>query len=168
MACDCGVAPLSVPLVRMKMSASHTVNTDANKRKRDDDSEATGPAFPFDAGSPCLWLAPMVGQSETAFRMLCRQYGTTLTTTPMIDPAGYVRSESYRTEFEFFPEDRPLVVQFGGGFCFFALAFHDDDVWFCVLSLDAQLPMSISPSLQGVAWTILWLLRGWSLLIATQ
>jgi len=46
--------------------------------------------------------------------MLCRRYGTTLATTPMIDPAGYCRSEKYRKEFEFYPEDRPLVVQFGG------------------------------------------------------
>ena len=72
--------------------------------------------YPFSAicGSPCLWLAPMVGQSEAAFRMLVRRYGVTLCTTPMIDPAGYARSEKYRSEFAFFAEDRPLVVQFGG------------------------------------------------------
>lgn len=53
------------------------------------------PDFDFGAicGRPSLWLAPMVGQSEPAFRMLCRKYGATLCTTPMIDPAGYVRSE---------------------------------------------------------------------------
>lgn len=64
-------------------------------------------------GYPCHWLAPMVGQSEAAFRMLCRQYGTTLCSTPMIDPTGYVRSKEYRKEFPFFKEDRPLCVQFG-------------------------------------------------------
>lgn len=53
------------------------------------------PDFDFGTicGRPSLWLAPMVGQSEPAFRMLCRKYGATLCTTPMIDPAGYVRSE---------------------------------------------------------------------------
>jgi tRNA-dihydrouridine synthase 1 len=46
--------------------------------------------------------------------MLCRKYSCTLATTPMIDPAGYVKSEAYRNEFPFNPADRPLVVQFGG------------------------------------------------------
>ncbi len=32
----------------------------------------------------------------------------------MIDAAGYARSENYRKQFPFVPEDRPLIVQLGG------------------------------------------------------
>ena len=32
-------------------------------------------------GSPKFWLAPMVGQSECAFRMLVRNYGATMCST---------------------------------------------------------------------------------------
>jgi tRNA-dihydrouridine synthase len=32
----------------------------------------------------------------------------------MIDAAGYARSETYRKQFPFVPEDRPLIVQLGG------------------------------------------------------
>lgn len=64
----------------------------------------------------CLWSAPMVGQSEPAFRMLVRRYGATVCTTPMIDAGGYARSAEYRREFPWFDEagDRPLVAQLGG------------------------------------------------------
>lgn len=58
-------------------------------------AESTDFDFGAVCGRPSLWLAPMVGQSEPAFRMLCRKYGATLCTTPMIDPAGYVRSERW-------------------------------------------------------------------------
>uniref|UniRef100_A0A7S4URN9 DUS-like FMN-binding domain-containing protein n=2 Tax=Guillardia theta TaxID=55529 RepID=A0A7S4URN9_GUITH len=65
-------------------------------------------------GRPVYWLAPMVGQSECAFRMLARRNGAHICSTEMIDAAGYARSESYRAQFPFHPEDRPLIVQLGG------------------------------------------------------
>jgi len=65
-------------------------------------------------GRPVYWLAPMVGQSECAFRMLARRYGAQICSTEMIDAAGYARSESYRAQFPFMPEDNPLIVQLGG------------------------------------------------------
>ena len=46
-------------------------------------------------GRPRTWLAPMVGQSEPAFRMLCRAQGCEMCSTEMIDAAGYARSERY-------------------------------------------------------------------------
>ena len=67
-------------------------------------------------GAPKLFVAPLVGYSEPAFRLLCRSYGADIASTPMIDAAGYVASERYRNEFAFTggKEDRPLTVQLGG------------------------------------------------------
>jgi tRNA-dihydrouridine synthase len=58
----------------------------------------------------------MVGQSELAFRMLVRQFGCHVCATPMIDAAGYVKSERYRQQFSFDQQekDHPLIVQFCG------------------------------------------------------
>jgi len=58
-------------------------------------------------------LAPMVGASELAFRMLCRKYGAQLAYTPMMSSELFVRDEAYRiAEFQTIPEDRPLVCHF--------------------------------------------------------
>lgn len=72
------------------------------------------------AGSPSLVLAPMVDQSEMAFRALCRSYGCTLAVTPMFNSRQFSTSEAYRREMfgplEGLAEhgDRPLLVQFAG------------------------------------------------------
>ena len=66
-------------------------------------------------GSPVYFCAPMVGASELAFRMMVRKYGADIATTPMISAGGYVKSESYRSQFKFLEDsnaDRPLIVQF--------------------------------------------------------
>lgn len=64
-------------------------------------------------GSPRFVLSPMVGQSELAFRVLCRRHGATLAYTPMIIATRFVESEAYRRAvWQTAPEDRPLVVQF--------------------------------------------------------
>ena len=60
-------------------------------------------------------LAPMVGGSELAFRMLCRQYNTTLCYTPMFESVKFVQDPAYRADqFTTCPSDRPLAVQFCG------------------------------------------------------
>lgn len=60
-------------------------------------------------------LAPMVGGSELAFRLLCRKYGAQLAYTPMISSERFAKEESYRLkEFQTTPEDRPLVAHFSG------------------------------------------------------
>jgi len=66
-------------------------------------------------GSPRFICAPMVDQSELAFRMLCRRYGCTLAYTPMIHSRNFANDAKYRKQnFSTCPTDRPLFAQFCG------------------------------------------------------
>jgi len=77
------------------------------KRKRDSPPTMV---LPFDHK---YVLAPMVGASELAFRLLCRRYGTQLAYTPMMSSSKFARDPNYRKEiFQTTLEDRPLVAHF--------------------------------------------------------
>lgn len=96
------------------------VDSSAKKRKSENDSEGRGQSdgraslesktLPFD----CQYiLAPMVGASELAFRLLCRKYGAQLAYTPMMSSTKFATDATYRAdEFQTVPEDRPLVCHF--------------------------------------------------------
>jgi hypothetical protein len=58
-------------------------------------------------------LAPMVGGSELAFRLLCRRYGATLAYTPMMSSEHFAHSSDYRArEFQTCAADTPVVAHF--------------------------------------------------------
>mmetsp|Transcript_54811 Transcript_54811/g.133113 ORF Transcript_54811/g.133113 Transcript_54811/m.133113 type:complete len:485 (+) Transcript_54811:167-1621(+) len=70
-----------------------------------------------------LATAPMIEQSDTAFRILTRRYGSNLCFTPMIHAYSFVKKASYRQKMFHFSndddsntrsEDRPLIAQIAG------------------------------------------------------
>lgn len=67
-------------------------------------------------GSPKYVCAPMVDQSELAFRMITRKYGTELTFTPMVHSVLFSTQDKYRARWlsDISLEEQPCFVQFCG------------------------------------------------------
>lgn len=68
------------------------------------------------AAKPPVIMAPMVNQSELAFRLLCRKIsGNRVCYSPMINSRQFINSKKYREEmFQTTEADRPLIAQFCG------------------------------------------------------
>ena len=66
-------------------------------------------------GSPRKVVAPMVDQSDLAFRTLTRRYGAELCFTQMYNANSMVNALDYLDEnFQTTPGDRPLIAQIAG------------------------------------------------------
>ena len=76
-----------------------------------DGAEHPGWAFFRAMGSPAYHVAPMVDQSELAFRMLCRRYGATCAYTPMLHARLFLESQAYRDEHFTTCEARPARLR---------------------------------------------------------
>ena len=62
---------------------------------------------------PIYCMAPMVGQSDRPFRLLCRRHGTTLCYSEMLMADEFAASPAYRLEaLGDRVRDHPLIVQF--------------------------------------------------------
>lgn len=82
------------------------------KKEEEEEEEEMETGIPFPVRNV---LAPMVGGSELAFRMLCRKYGTDLCYTPMMYSGKFVSDPQYRKDnFHTTEKDRPLVAHFCG------------------------------------------------------
>ena len=105
------------------MAAEHSAT--ATEPALPSSSSSSSPAIvtrfhplPFDVR---YCVAPMVGQSDLAFRMLTRAYGASVCYTPMLHAARLVADEAYRARAIDFDHpqrnapggaDRPLIAQF--------------------------------------------------------
>lgn len=66
-------------------------------------------------GSPKYLVAPMVDQSELAFRMLCKNYGAQMAYTPMFHSKVFLEDVHYRYDhFQTCPDEVPLLIQLCG------------------------------------------------------
>ncbi|KAF4661949.1 tRNA-dihydrouridine(16/17) synthase [NAD(P)(+)]-like protein [Perkinsus chesapeaki] len=97
-------------------------------------------------GSPRYVTAPMVDQSELAFRMMTRKYGAELCYTPMMHAKSFATSKKYRDKnFETAEGDSPLAAQFCGdnGDVIVEAAKHIQDQVSCV-DLNLGCPQGIA------------------------
>jgi tRNA-dihydrouridine synthase 1 len=88
----------------------------SEQQQQQQQKKMTGYQLWEEMGSPKYVVAPMVDQSELAFRMMCRKYEpSTLCYTPMIHARLFNEDKHYENEFFTTCEgDRPLFVQFCG------------------------------------------------------
>lgn len=88
-----------------------------NRKEDVPHADAAWEWFTNTLGAPRLWVAPMVDQSELAFRVLCKRHGAEAAYTPMLHARLFNETQAYREEhftttFDSPEEDRPLLAQF--------------------------------------------------------
>ena len=114
--CDPSTSAIELPREFRFSATGDGSNEPAHECARERSGRSAKPrgfAFFEELGSPRYHVAPMVDQSELAFRELCKRYGATLGYTPMIHARLFVESPKYRQEiFSTSTRDRPLLAQF--------------------------------------------------------
>jgi tRNA-dihydrouridine synthase B len=72
--------------------------------------------FPYSVAHDCpLFLAPMAGVSESAFRQICRRYGADVVVSEFISSVGIsLGIERVLSEMRFEPVERPIGIQIYG------------------------------------------------------
>lgn len=88
-----------------------------NSREDVPHADAAWTWFKGRMNSAKYWVAPMVDQSELAFRMLCKAHGAEAAYTPMLHARIFNENAAYREEhftstFDHPSKDRPLLAQF--------------------------------------------------------
>ena len=109
-------AKQKIPVQAATKSSASVPESSGNTQNRESKT-ASSPAWKWwrNLGSPRFILSPMVGQSELAYRMLCRKHGVQLCYTPMFIAESFVHDAAYRKRiWSTCKEDRPLFVQFCG------------------------------------------------------
>lgn len=111
-----GVDTVTFQGVENEPQSDHERKRRKKEKQSKSDTDSKTATLPVETGRELdtrYILAPMVGASELAFRLLCRRYGATLAYTPMINSDRFVADEAYRKqEFQTTPADRPLVAHF--------------------------------------------------------
>lgn len=93
-----------------RMTVTSSIKTEATKK-------LTGPELYDKIQRPTKIVAPMVDQSELAWRILSKRYGATLSYSPMMHARLFATDQKYRKDMWCDKDgdeklDRPLVVQF--------------------------------------------------------
>jgi tRNA-dihydrouridine synthase 1 len=91
---------------KIKADKCHTVSKTSDSTVVSNNNTDQSPNFDYR-----YIMAPMVGASELAFRLLCRNYGTQLCYTPMMSAQDFAIDPS-SAGFQTTAQDRPLVCHF--------------------------------------------------------
>jgi Dihydrouridine synthase (Dus) len=123
---DVAILNMQHSIVKRRKKKSHTNNDEeSSNRKSSSNNNNNNKLVPVPFDHRYI-VAPMVGASELAFRLLCRKYGAQLAYTPMMSAHEFAYNEQYRRDHNEFlvvaqhpPSnkqhvllDRPLVCHF--------------------------------------------------------
>ncbi|OMH79137.1 tRNA-dihydrouridine(16/17) synthase [NAD(P)(+)] [Zancudomyces culisetae] len=101
----------------MKRENTELTETIEKKAKVETDTQEEMGAYDYFnkvLKSPKYILAPMVDQSELAWRMLSRKYGAHVCFTPMFHSKLFTTKQYFEDMWEYDEKDRPLIAQFCG------------------------------------------------------
>lgn len=107
---------INADVIEIGANLNNSIKSSFNLKSATNWSQLTPFEFWKELGNPKYVCAPMVDQSELAFRIICRKYGTDLTYTPMIHSVLFATQEKYREQHlkDISLEEQPCFLQFCG------------------------------------------------------